>query len=217
MTHISRLVIALTCIALSGCQVHDPYTGENKTSKATSYGLGAAIVCGLIGAGKSGKHTRNAAASCGAIGASIGTYMDHQENELRQKLVNSGVQVKREGHNIRLIMPNNITFDTDRSEIRASFAQVLSSIVMVLNQYPDTKLNIVGHTDSTGTETHNMALSNNRAKSVCKYLFDRNVEPSRANAVGAGERYPIASNQTEVGRALNRRVELSIAPMNISG
>ena len=81
----------------------DPYTGESKTSRATTYGLGAAIVCGLIGAGESGKRARNAAAGCGAIGAGIGIYMDTQENELRKQLVDSGVQVQREGDNIRLM------------------------------------------------------------------------------------------------------------------
>jgi len=213
----SRLLILLTCITLSACQVLDPYTGESKTSKATTYGIGAAIVCGLIGAGKSGKRARNAAAGCGAIGASVGAYMDHQENELREQLVGTGVQVKREGHNIRLIMPNNITFDTDRSDLRASFLEVLGSIVKVLNHYPDTMLNIVGHTDSTGSDAYNMTLSNKRANAVSQHLISRNVAPSRVSAMGAGERYPVASNQTAEGRALNRRVELSIAPMNIGG
>ncbi len=213
----SKILLILSCITLSACQVMDPYTGESKTSKSAVYGLGAALVCGLIGAGESGKRARNAAAGCGAIGASVGAYMDHQENELREKLVNTGIQVKREGDNIRLIMPNNITFDTDRFDIRSSFAEVLDSIVLVLNHYPDTKLNIVGHTDSDGSDAHNMTLSNKRANAVAQYLISKQVASNRVGAMGAGERYPVASNKTAEGKAMNRRVELSIVPMNVGG
>ena len=215
MNLISRLLVTTFCISLSGCQVMDPYTGESKTSRATTYGLGAAIVCGLIGAGDSGKHARNAAAGCGAIGAGIGAYMDTQENELRKELVNSGVQVQREGDNIRLIMPSNITFDTDRTNLKASFTEVLNSIVLVLNHYPDTTLNIVGHTDSVGSDNYNLTLSNNRANAVAQYLVSQNVSSSRVTARGDGERSPVANNGTESGRALNRRVELSIAPKTV--
>lgn len=211
----SRVLMTTFCLSLSGCQVMDPYTGESKTSRATTYGLGAAVVCGLIGAGKSGKRARNAAAGCGAIGAGIGAYMDTQENELRKQLIDSGVQVQREGDNIRLIMPSNITFDTNHSNLKASFTEVLNSIVLVLNHYPDTTLNIVGHTDSVGSDSYNLTLSNNRANAVAQYLVSQNVSPSRVTARGAGERNPVANNGTESGRAFNRRVELSIAPKNV--
>jgi len=209
----SRLIMTIICLSLSACQVLDPYTGESKTSKATTYGVGAALVCGLIGAGKSGKRARNAAAGCGAIGASIGAYMDTQENELRKQLVNTGIQVRREGDIIRLIMPNNITFDTDRFNLKSDFMEVLDSIILVLNHYPDTQLNIVGHTDSVGTDSYNMTLSNRRANTVAQYLMGQNVNPSRVSARGAGEKMPVASNETGAGRSLNRRVELSISPL----
>jgi len=138
--------------------------------------------------------------------------MDTQENELRKQLVNTGIQVQRDGDNVRLIMPNNITFDTDRSDLRASFTEVLNSIILVLNHYPDTTLNIVGHTDSVGSDAYNLTLSNNRANAVAQYLVSQNVAPSRVTSRGAGEKYPVASNDSESGRSLNRRVELSIAP-----
>ena len=131
----STLLILTLCLSLSACQVLDPYTGESSTSKAVTYGIGAALVCGLIGATKSCWRARNAAAGCGAIGASVGLYRDTQENELRKQLMNTGVQVKREGDRIRLIMPNNIIFDTARSDLQASFMEVLNSIIIVLNQY----------------------------------------------------------------------------------
>jgi len=210
----SILIILGLCISMSACQVLDPYTGESGTSKAATYGLGAAFVCGLIGATKSGKRARNAAAGCGAIGASVGLYMDTQENELRKQLINTGVQVKREGDNIRLIMPNNITFDTARSDLQASFSEVLNSIILVLNQYHDTILNIEGHTDSVGSENANLTLSNQRAVAVAQYLISQGVANSRVSSQGVGEKYPVASNETDKGRALNRRVELSISPLN---
>ena len=210
-----RLAIISTLVILTGCQTLDPYTGDSQTSKATKYGIGAAIVCGLIGAGESSKRARNAAAGCGAIGAGVGAYMDNQEKELRDQLVNSGVQVQRDGDNIRLIMPNNITFGTDRYDLRDSFTEVLNSVVLVLNKYPDTMLAIFGHTDSTGAASYNMELSQKRATSVVSYLLSRQVEASRISSSGAGESQPIADNQTTQGRALNRRVELSIVPKQV--
>jgi len=209
----TTLLVLSFCLTLPACQVLDPYTGESKTSKATTYGLGAAVVCGLIGATKSGKRARNAAAGCGAIGASVGAYMDHQENELRKQLVGTGIQVQREGNNIRLVMPNKITFDTDKHNLKGSFLEALNSIILVLNHYPDTRLNITGHTDSTGSDAYNLELSKKRATAVALYLLNQNVDSSRVNSMGAGEKQPVASNKTESGRALNRRVELSISPI----
>jgi len=209
----TTLLVLSFCLTLPACQVLDPYTGESKTSKATTYGLGAAVVCGLIGATKSGKRARNAAAGCGAIGASVGAYMDHQENELRKQLVGTGIQVQREGDNIRLVMPNKITFDTDKHNLKGSFLEALDSIILVLNHYPDTRLNITGHTDSTGSDAYNLELSKKRATAVALYLLNQNVDSSRVNSMGAGEKQPVASNKTESGRALNRRVELSISPI----
>jgi len=207
-----KIVLVSLGFTLASCQTYNPYTGERGTSKATQYGLGAAIICGLIGAGESKKHARNAAAGCGAIGASVGAYMDTQEKQLREDLLNTGVQVKREGDSIRLIMPDNITFDTARSDLRPSFLEVLNSIEKVLNHYPDTKLKIVGHTDSVGTESDNLALSERRANAVAQYLISRRVSPQRVTAYGAGEGFPVATNKTELGRSLNRRVELSVLP-----
>ena len=215
MKLMTRLTVLLTLLIFSGCQVMDPYTGESKTSNATKFGLGAALVCGLIGARDSGKRARNAAAGCGAIGAGVGAYMDHQEKILRDELVNTGVQVERDGDNIRLIMPNNITFGTDRYDLKDSFAQVLNSVVLVLNKYPDTTLAVVGHTDSTGADSYNMELSQRRAGTVASYLISQQVDSSRISTRGAGETQPVASNDTTEGRAQNRRVELSIVPKQV--
>ena len=215
MKMMNRLTLLLTMFIFAGCQVMDPYTGESKTSNATKFGLGAALVCGLIGARDSSKRARNAAAGCGAIGAGVGAYMDHQEKILRDQLVNTGVQVQRDGDNIRLIMPNNITFGTDRFDLKPSFQEVLDSVVLVLNKYPDTNLAVIGHTDSTGAASYNMDLSQKRANSVASYLISQQVDSARLSSNGAGETQPVASNDTNEGRALNRRVELSIIPKQV--
>ncbi len=209
-----KLLLVSLSLTLASCQTYDPYTGDRGTSKATTYGLGAAIICGLIGAGESKKRARNAAAGCGAIGASIGAYMDTQEKQLRDELLNTGVQIRREGDSIRLVMPDNITFDSGRADLRTSFLEVLNSIIKVLNHYPDTKLKIVGHTDSVGSESDNLSLSERRANAVAQYLISREVSPARVTAYGAGEGFPVATNKSELGRSLNRRVELSILPRN---
>lgn len=215
MNKTTLLMFIIGMFSLVGCQTLDPYTGESRTSKATKYGVGAAIVCGLIGATKSGKRARNAALGCGAIGAGVGAYMDHQEKQLRRSLLNSGVQVKREGDNIRLIMPDNITFDNNQSRLRVTFQEVLNAVTQVLRKYPDTVLEVVGHTDSVGSDEYNLSLSERRANAVANYLIQNGVSPDRLDVFGAGEKQPVATNATELGRSLNRRVELNIAPKKI--
>lgn len=210
-TFINIISIVLIGFAVSACTTN-PYTGERQASKAATYGAGAAVVCGLIGARESSKHARNAALGCGAIGAGVGAYMDVQEAKLREQLEGSGVRVIREGDNIRLVMPGNITFETDRAEVRTSFFSVLNSVGLVLAKYVDTSLRVSGHTDSTGSESYNQELSQRRAQSVADYLVTQNVARERLYVVGMGESQHIADNSTPEGRAANRRVELFIIP-----
>jgi outer membrane protein OmpA-like peptidoglycan-associated protein len=203
--------VAIT-LALAGCQTYDPYTGEKKVSNATTIGAIGAVVCGAIGSRKSGKHARNAAAGCGLIGMGIGAYMDQQEAKLRHELEGTGVRVAREGDNIRLIMPNNITFGVDRSEVQSGFYPTLDSVVKVLQEFNESTLLVAGHTDSSGSDSYNYDLSVKRAQSVANYLKQRGIDPARLVVRGYGESMPIASNDTEAGRAQNRRVELLIQP-----
>lgn len=198
--------------SLSACTTFDPYTGEQKTSNAVKYGAGAAVVCGLIGAIENGKHARNAAAGCGAIGAGVGAYMDSQEKQLRSELQGTGVRVQRVGDEIKLIMPGNVTFDTNQSAVRADFYPVLDSVAKVLAKFVDTTLIVSGHTDATGSASYNQQLSQNRAESVAAYLRSRGVDYARMSVRGYGASRPIASNGNDAGRAQNRRVELDIAP-----
>ncbi|MDT0604034.1 OmpA family protein [Thalassotalea castellviae] len=156
-------------------------------------------------------------AAIGALaGAAIGDYMDKQEQAFREELSGSGIDVIREGDNIRLVMPANITFATDQSYITAGFHQTLNDIAKVLIKFDKTLLSIEGHTDSTGSEQHNQLLSTQRAKSVQQYLITKSVEESRLKVTGYGENMPIADNNTASNRALNRRVEVQIIPNKAS-
>lgn len=217
MLRIKPIILVLSSVAvISACQTYDPYTGEAKVSKATAYGGIGAVLCGIIGAGEGSKEARNAALACGIAGAGIGAYMDAQEKKLRDELVGSGVQVVRDGDNIRLVMPNSITFEFGQSNLNPSVHPALNSVVKVLNKYTETTLRVAGHTDSIGSEQNNHTLSLARANSVASYLVSQQLPTARLNRVGYGENRPVATNDTAAGRAKNRRVELIIEPRPVS-
>ncbi|MFK8011274.1 MAG: OmpA family protein [Marinicellaceae bacterium] len=197
-------------MSLVACTTRDPYTGEQKVRKSVKYGAAGAVVCGLIGATKNSKNARNAAAGCAAIGAGIGAYMDHQESELRRELEGTGVRVERQGDQIQLILPGNITFNSNEYSIKSNFYPVLNSVAKVLYKYKDTELEIIGFTDSQGSEDYNMRLSEDRARNVKNYLVNQEVNSARLVAYGRGESNPIATNINANGRQHNRRVELFI-------
>jgi outer membrane protein OmpA-like peptidoglycan-associated protein len=209
-TFIKSAAVLLSAATLAACTTINPYTGQQQTSRAVQYGAIGGVVCGLIGAAESGQRARNAGLGCGAIGAGIGAYMDAQEAELRQQLQGTGVQVQRNGDRLDLIMPGNITFNTNQYDIRPDFYPTLDSVAQVLYKYVDTRLQVTGHTDSTGARDYNYNLSNRRASSVANYLASRGVDQNRLITQGVGPDRPIASNDTESGRASNRRVELQI-------
>ncbi|MDO8862865.1 OmpA family protein [Haliea sp. E1-2-M8] len=203
--------IAAATVLLGACTTN-PYTGERQASKAAAYGAGAAAVCGIVGSMDSSKHARNAALGCGVVGAGVGAYMDVQEAKLREQLQGSGVQVVREGDNIRLVMPGSITFQTDSYNLRDDFYPTLNSVGEVLAKYGETTLRVTGHTDNTGSRQHNQQLSERRAGSVADYLVTRDVSRSRILSQGMAFDQPVADNSSEQGRARNRRVELHILP-----
>jgi outer membrane protein OmpA-like peptidoglycan-associated protein len=154
------------------------------------------------------------AAGVGAIaGGGIGYYMDTQEAKLRKTLRETGVSVERDGDNINLIMPGNITFVTAGHDLNADFYKVLDSVVIVLQEFNKTIIVSAGHTDSRGSDEYNQGLSERRANSVAQYLLSRGVVEARIDSVGFGESNPIADNGTAEGRSLNRRVELSLLPI----
>lgn len=214
MKLLKSLTVAALAIplALTGC-VTDPVSGQRNTSKTAMYGLGGAAVCGIVGAlTHGGKGARNSALACGAIGAGVGGYMDYQEKKLRENLKNTNIEVERQGNQIKLVMPENVTFATGSAALSDQARNALATASETLVQYPDTTLTINGHTDNTGNDAINEPLSRNRALAVADHLQSRGVNGSRLTTAGYGSRHPIASNATAEGRAQNRRVEILINP-----
>lgn len=212
------LAVSLISLTLGGCMTYDPYTGEQKTSNATKGSVIGALGGAAIGVATSSKSDRGkgaliGAAAGGALGGGAGVYMDRQEAQLRQRLEGSGVRVVRSGDEIELIMPGNITFDLNQTSIRSQFGSTLESVAAVLNKFDKTIIQIEGHTDSQGADSYNQLLSERRASSVRDFLLNQGIEPRRTRAVGYGERYPVASNDTAPGREQNRRVELTLVPV----
>lgn len=199
---------------LSACAT-DPYTGESKVSKtAWGTGIGTAVGAG-VGALVGGKKGALIGAGIGAAGgAATGGYMDYQAAQLRKELVGTGVQVKEVDGQIYLIMPGNITFDTNEAFIKKSFQPVVVSIAKVLKQYDKTVIQINGYTDNTGSAAINNPLSLKRAQAVADFLKVQGVAASRIATNGYGSANPIASNATAAGREQNRRVELVLIKTN---
>lgn len=214
-------VFLAATFGLSACTTTDPYTGEQKVSNTAggaAIGAAAGALGGLIFADTQDKDARKSAligAGIGALtGGAVGSYMDNQEARLRAQLQNTGVSVTRVGNQIVLNMPSNITFDTDESDIRPQFYDVLNSVALVLREFNQTLVDVYGHTDSTGSDTYNLDLSRRRAQSVASFLSSSGIDPRRFYVTGFGESRPIAPNSTEAGRAQNRRVEIQLSPIS---
>lgn len=188
----------------------DPYTGERKVSKTA---VGAAIGA-AVGAATSSKSDRGKGAVIGAVvGGGVGAYMDTQERKLRERLEGTGVSVTREGKNLWLNMPGNLTFEVNSANIRSNFYSVLESVTLVFKEFGKTQIMVSGHTDSTGSDSYNLQLSQKRAQSVTGYFVAQGVDAGRFQTVGYGESRPVADNGTKEGRAANRRVEIQIIPI----
>lgn len=209
-------------IILASCSTINPYTGDKQASKAViGAGAGAATgaVVGLITGDDSRERRKHAliGAGVGALaGGAVGYYMDVQEAKLRQKLAGTGVSVTRDGDNIILNMPGNVTFATDSSDINGDFFAVLDSVTIVVDEFDKTLVEVMGHTDSTGANAYNQTLSEKRAESVSQYFQSRDIQPLRLATYGYGEDYPVASNDSPTGRSQNRRVEIALVPLTKS-
>ena len=203
------LISSVTALTLvTGCA----NTTDN-SGKATAIG---AVVGALLGkaTGDNDKSRYVWGAAVGAIaGNMVGRYMDQQEQEFQEKLADSGVEVSRDGNDIHLYLPGNITFETGSARIQAQFNAILDDVATVLNEYPKTTLRIEGHTDDTGSAQYNQQLSESRALSVKSHLIDYQVDARRIVTVGMGEFSPLEPNDSEQNRQKNRRVELKIQPL----
>jgi outer membrane protein OmpA-like peptidoglycan-associated protein len=191
---------------------------------ATGAGIGAglgAILGGSTGGGGGGRAARGAvlgAAAGGLIGNVWSKRMEQQKQQMEQATRGTGVQVSQTQDNrLKLEIPSDVSFDTGRSDIKSNFRPVLERFAGTLNENPGTTVTIIGHTDSTGSETMNQPLSVDRAARTRDYLTMRGVSPSRIAIEGRGEREPIASNDSPDGRARNRRVEIYVAERDSRG
>ncbi len=208
----------LLAFGTTACVTQDPYTGEKEVSSATVGAVTGAVAGAVLGNQVKGdKNTRQNARLAGAaigaaIGGGVGNYMDKQESQLRQKLQSTGVSVTRKGDQIVLNMPGNITFETAKSSLQPSFTPVLDSVSEVIKEYKDTAVEVSGHTDSRGKAEANQVLSKQRSDVVAAYLRSKGVAGARISAVGYGQSQPVGDNNTEEGRASNRRVEILLTP-----
>ena len=216
---IISVAILASLLPLSAC-VTDPETGNRTISKTAIGGLGGALGGYLLGDLVGGRRDRTekiVGAGIGALaGAGVGYYMDEQERKLREQTAGTGVNVTRDGDNLVLDMPSGITFDVDSSTVQPAFQATLSQVAQTLTQYEKTYVDVLGHTDSTGSDGYNQTLSERRASSVAGYLTSRGVQSARLATRGYGESQPKASNLDESGRAANRRVEIRLVPVTES-
>ena len=210
------VITTALAVTLSACETTNPYTGEQQTSKATKGAAIGAVAGAIAGATFLGGNRKSALIGAGVAalaGGLIGDYMDKEDAKLRQRLQGTGVSVTRDGDRIILNMPGNVTFASNSSDISSNFYPVLDSVALVLNEFKQTYVDVIGHTDSTGSDELNRQLSDRRAASVASYLKSQNVLPERIVAHGMGSSSPIATNSTPEGRAMNRRVEIVLTPI----
>ncbi|WP_045738149.1 OmpA family protein [Xanthomonas sp. MUS 060] len=193
-----------------------PTEQENRTGRGALIGTAVGVVAGLLSGSSATERRQHAmiGAGIGALsGAAIGNYQDRQERALRERTANTGIDVHRDGDNITLNLPDGITFDFNQSTLKPQFYSALNGVAKTLSEYNQTMIEVVGHTDSIGSDVVNQRLSEQRASSVAAYLSAQGVQPERIQTLGAGKKYPIADNSTEAGRAQNRRVEIRVVPL----
>ena len=208
---------AAGALALAGCEAPNPNAYPNDPNARTKHGAIAGAIVGAGLAGVLGKGNRPAqmvagAAVGAALGGAIGQNLDRQAADLRSQIGNGQVTVTNTGSSLVVTMPQDILFATDSDRVRPDLQRSLGAVASNLQQYPDSHVVVVGHTDNTGTAAHNLDLSQRRAGAVAGVLIGGGVAPGRITAVGRGESQPVATNLTSAGRALNRRVEIIIQP-----
>ena len=221
MNRRSKIIAALlvTAMSVSACTTN-PETGEKRISKTAIGGIGGALGGYLLGdliGGRRDRTEKIVGAGIGAVaGAGVGYYMDQQEKKLRQQTAGTGVEVVRDGDQLVLDMPSEVTFATGSANLSPEFRSTLDKVGSTLTEYDKTYVDVLGHTDSVGSDAYNQTLSEQRASTVADYLAGRGVQRARLATKGYGESQPKASNTTEEGRSQNRRVEIRLVPVTAS-
>ncbi len=216
---INKMLVSTTAaLALLGTTtacVTDPNTGEQYASRTAIGGIGGAGLGYLLGGLIGGKTARIVGAGIGAAaGGYVGYRMDEQSRELEEVTAGTGVDVGQtpDGSGILVNFPD-VTFAVDSTNISPQMRSTLDGVAQSMIDYPQSLIDVMGHTDSTGSEQYNLDLSRRRAESVANYLVSRGVARARIETIGYGEQYPVADNSTESGRSQNRRVEIRITPI----
>lgn len=210
------LFIGLMAASMLTACVTNPETGQrsiSKTGGGAVIGAGTGALLGVLIGGNDKRSAAIGAAVGGLAGAGVGRYMDQQEKKLREQTAGTGIEVVRQGDQIQLALPADISFPSGKSDIQPQFYNSLNQVANTLNEYPSTAVDILGHADSQGSESYNQTLSEQRAASVQSYLLNQGVRPVRLASIGLGESQPIATNETAEGRARNRRVEIILTPI----
>ncbi len=215
------LAAAVATSLLAGCAT---YTGQttapddpNRTQRGALIGAGIGAVAGLLSgsdATERRQHAMIGAGIGGLAGAGIGAYQDRQEAELRRQTAGTGVEVQREGDVIKLNLPDGVTFDFNKADIKPQFYSALNNIARTVTEYNQTMVEVNGHTDNVGSLSANQTVSDRRAQAVGQYLIGQGVLRERVEMRGYNYQYPIADNSTEQGRAMNRRVEIRLIPLS---
>lgn len=208
------LIVAASLTLVAGCAGNGGPNDFERTRQGAAIGAaGGAALGALINRNESVRE-RNQGALIGAalgagLGGAIGNNLDRQAEELRQSLGN-GVGVTRQGDQLIVTLSQDILFATNSTAVSGASQSDLATVAGSLNRFPNTTVNVIGHTDNVGSAEFNQGLSQRRAQAVASLLVSNGVSSSRVRSIGAGENQPIASNQTDAGRQQNRRVEIII-------
>jgi outer membrane protein OmpA-like peptidoglycan-associated protein len=216
----SLATVVAASLLLGGCATYTGQTSDpddpNRTRRGALIGAGVGALVGILSGDDALERRQRALAGAGVgaiTGGAVGAYQDRQEAELRRRTAGTGIDVSRDGDVIKLNLPDAVTFDFNSASLKPQFRPALDGVASTLADYPQTVVEIRGHTDAVGSDAYNQRLSEDRAGSVANYLVGKGLVRERFEIVGMGKRYPVASNDTDDGRARNRRVEIRVVPL----
>ena len=213
MNFFKTTLIATAALVTVGCATDDP----NRRAK-TGAAIGA-LAGGILGNQTSNKNGKFVGAAVGALtGAAVGNYMDKQQRKLEQQLAaeqaNQEISVSRlDEETLQVKVSSEVSFDVNQATIKSNFYDSLNKVANVVSEYEKTAIHVIGHTDSTGSESYNQQLSEKRADSVGRYLSQKGIQRDRMRMTGRGENMPVANNSSSAGRSENRRVEIYLKPI----
>lgn len=212
-------LISLGLVSAVGLAACEPAYMQDPNQNRTRDG---AVIGGMLGAflganadnDNQGRNALLGAAAGAAVGGVIGSSLDRQAADLRAEMANENIVIDNQGDQLLVTMPQGILFDTDSAALRASLQSDLRALARNVQRYPDSTIDVIGHTDNSGSAEYNQDLSARRATAVAGVLLEQGVAPSRVRSFGRGEAEPVATNLTAEGRQQNRRVEIIIRPTN---